>query len=161
MLIWQKYLKVLRQVSSTLPSSTSKYHILSNFKVSSTSNYQVIKILHQVPSTSTLLDSNPDIRNSWSDWCEMKRKAINRILGWLFYFALRSHPWPWLWSFSVTVWNSLISGWDGWLTWNKKDVSHPLMTMILTSVTVVGWVDVLDIVLGDLRRWCAIDINSF
>ena len=37
MLIWQKYLKVLGQVSSALPSSTSKY--------------QVLEILHQVQST--------------------------------------------------------------------------------------------------------------
>ena len=51
MLIWQKYLKVLGQVSSTLPSSTSKYQVLLNFKVSSTSKYQVPDILHQVPST--------------------------------------------------------------------------------------------------------------
>ena len=51
MLIWQKYLKVLGQVSSTLPSSTSKYQVLVNFKVSSTSKYQVLEILHQVPST--------------------------------------------------------------------------------------------------------------
>ena len=61
MLIWQKYLKVLGQVSSTLPSSTIKYQVLLYFKVSSTSKYQVLKILHQVPSTSTLLDPNPDI----------------------------------------------------------------------------------------------------
>ena len=59
MLIWQKYLKVLGQVLSTLPSSTSKYQVLLNFKMSSTSKYQVLKILHQVPSTSTLLDPNP------------------------------------------------------------------------------------------------------
>ena len=51
MLIWQKYLKVLGQVSSTLPSSTSKYQVLLNFKVSSTSKHQVLEILHQVPST--------------------------------------------------------------------------------------------------------------
>ena len=50
MLIWQKYLKVLGQVPSTLPSSTSKYQVLLNFKVSSTSKYQVLEILHQVPS---------------------------------------------------------------------------------------------------------------
>ena len=31
--------------------------------------------------------------------------------------------------------------WDGRLTWNEKDVSHPFMTMILTSVTMVGWMD--------------------
>ena len=51
MLIRQKYLKLLGQVSSTLPSSTSKYQVLLNFKVSSTSKYQVLEILHQVPST--------------------------------------------------------------------------------------------------------------
>ena len=65
MLIWQKYLKVLGQVSSTLPSSTSKYQVLLNFKVSSTSKHQVLEILHQVPSTSTLLDPNPDIDLFW------------------------------------------------------------------------------------------------
>ena len=32
--------------------------------------------------------------------------------------------------------------WDGRLTWNEKDVSHPFMTMILTNVTMVGWADV-------------------
>ena len=50
----------------------------------------------------------------------------NRILGWLYDFALWSHPSPWPWSFMVRVWNSLISGmgwlidmeqkgWPGWL----------------------------------------------
>ena len=34
--------------------------------------------------------------------------------------------------------------WGGWLTWNENDVSHPFMTMILTSVTMVGWADVPD-----------------
>ena len=33
---------------------------------------------------------------------------------------------------------------DGRLTWNEKDVSHPFMTMILTSMTMVGWADVPD-----------------
>ena len=42
--------------------------------------------------------------------------------------------------------------WGGWLTWNEKDVSHPFMTMILTSVTMVGWTDVLDSERGDFRR---------
>ena len=39
---------------------------------------------------------------------------------------------------------ALFQEWDGWLTWNEKDVSHPFMTMILTSVTMVGLVDVPD-----------------
>ena len=42
--------------------------------------------------------------------CEMKGKRINRILGWLYDFALWPHPWPWPWSFKVWVLNSLISG---------------------------------------------------
>ena len=33
---------------------------------------------------------------------------------------------------------ALSQEWDGRLTWKEKDVSHPLMTMILTSVTMVG-----------------------
>ena len=51
--------------------------------------------------------------------------------------------------------------WDGRLTWNEKYVSHPFMTMILTSVTMVGWADVLDSDWGDFRRWCAVDISSW
>ena len=39
---------------------------------------------------------------------------------------------------------ALSQEWDGRLTWNDKDVSHPFMTMILTSVTMVGWADVQD-----------------
>ena len=37
---------------------------------------------------------------------------------------------------------ALSQEWDGQLTWNIKDVSHPFMTMILTSVTMAGWADV-------------------
>ena len=37
---------------------------------------------------------------------------------------------------------ALSQEWDGRLTWNEKDESHPFMTMILTSVSLVGWVDV-------------------
>ena len=50
---------------------------------------------------------------------------------------------------------------DGWLTWNEKDVSHPFMTMILTSVTMVGWADAPDSDWGDFRRPRAIDISRF
>ena len=68
--------------------------------------------------------------NCWSDWCEMKGKQINRILGWLYDFGLWLHPWPWPLSFKVWVWNSLKSQeWDSQLTWNEKDVIHPFMTM--------------------------------
>ena len=49
---------------------------------------------------------------------------------------------------------------DGRLTWNEKDVGHPFMTLILTSVTMVGWVDVPDSDWGDFRRQCAVDISS-
>ena len=53
---------------------------------------------------------------------------------------------------------TLSQEWDGWLTWNEKDVSHPLMTMILTSVTMVGWADVLDSDQGDFRRRRAVNL---
>ena len=56
---------------------------------------------------------------------------------------------------------ALSQQWDGRLTWNKKDVSHPFMTMILTSVTMVGWEDVQDSDWGDFRRRCAVDISSW
>ena len=55
---------------------------------------------------------------------------------------------------------ALSQEWDGRLTWNKKDVSHPFMTMILTSVTMVGWADVLDNDRGDFKRRRAVDISS-
>ena len=50
---------------------------------------------------------------------------------------------------------------DSRLTWNKNDASHSFMTMILTSVTMVGWTDVLDNDRGDFRRRRAVDISSF
>ena len=56
---------------------------------------------------------------------------------------------------------ALSQEWDGQLTWNEKDVSHPFMTMILTSVTMMGWADVPDSDWGDFRRRRAVDISSF
>ena len=56
---------------------------------------------------------------------------------------------------------ALSQEWGGRLTWNEKDLSHPFMTMILTSVTMVGWADVPDSDRGDFRRHRAIDISSF
>ena len=50
--------------------------------------------------------------------------------------------------------------WDSRLTWNERDVSHPFMTMILTSVTMVGWADAPDSDWGDFRRRRAVDISS-
>ena len=44
---------------------------------------------------------------------------------------------------------------------NEKYASHPFMTMILTSVTMVGWADVPDSDRGDFRRRRAVDISSF
>ena len=55
---------------------------------------------------------------------------------------------------------ALSQEWDSRLTWNKKDVSHPFMTMILTSVTMLGWADVPDSDWGDFRRRRAVDISS-
>ena len=55
---------------------------------------------------------------------------------------------------------TLSQEWHVRLTWNEKDGSHPFMTMILTSVTVVGWVDVPDRDRGDFRRGRVVDISS-
>ena len=51
--------------------------------------------------------------------------------------------------------------WGGWLTWNEKDMSHPFMTMILTSVTMVGWADVPDSDRGDFKLRLIVDISSW
>ena len=53
---------------------------------------------------------------------------------------------------------ALSQEWDGRLTWNEKDVSHSFMTMILTSVTMVGWADVPD---SDFRSRRSVDISSY
>ena len=65
----------------------------------------------------------------------------------------------------VEVWRlkseiALSQEWDDRLTWNEKDVSHPFMTMILTSVTMLGWADVPDSDWGDFRRRRAVDISN-
>ena len=54
---------------------------------------------------------------------------------------------------------ALSQEWDGRLTWNEKDVSHPFMTMILTNVTMVGLADVPDSDRGDFW-WHAVYISS-
>ena len=56
---------------------------------------------------------------------------------------------------------ALSQEWDGRLTWNEKDVSHPFMTMIFINLTMVGWADVPDSDWGDFKRWRALDISSF
>ena len=56
---------------------------------------------------------------------------------------------------------ALSQEWDGRLTCNEKDISHPFMTMILTTVIMVGWADVLDSARGDFRRRHAVDISIF
>ena len=100
---------------------------------------------------------NISLRNCWSDWCEIIMGWVNMILGWLYDLPLWPHPWSWSWS---SISRSESQEWDGRLTWNKKDVSHPFMTM--TSVTMVGWwVDLPDRDWGDFRRRRAIDISSF
>ena len=56
---------------------------------------------------------------------------------------------------------ALSQEWDGRLTWNEKGVSHPFMTMILTSVTMLGWANVTDSDRGDFRCRRSVDISSF
>ena len=86
----------------------------------------------------------------------MKRKQIHRIQGRL--------PFDHIHDLDLGVSRSefelaLSQEWDGRLTWNEKDVSHPFMTMILTSVTMVGWADVPDSDQGDFRRQDGVDIS--
>ena len=50
--------------------------------------------------------------------------------------------------------------WGCRLTLNEKDVSHQFMTMMLTSVTMVWWVDVPDSEQGDFRRRRAVNKSS-
>ena len=57
---------------------------------------------------------------------------------------------------------ALSQEWGGRLTMNEKDVSrHPIITMILSCVTMVGWADVPDSDRGDFRCRRAVDISSF
>ena len=56
---------------------------------------------------------------------------------------------------------ALSQEWSGWLIWNEKDVRHPIMIMILTSVTMGGLADVPDSDGGDFRRRRAVAISSF
>ena len=62
------------------------------------------------------------LRNCWSDWCEMKMKWVNMILGRLYDLALWPHPWPWPWSwnFKVKVSNSSISGMGRLINMERK-----------------------------------------
>ena len=83
------------------------------------------------------------------------------ILGRLHDLALWPHPWPWPWSSRSESEIALSQELDCRLTWNEKDVSHPFMTMISTSVTMVGWADVPDSDWGDFKRWRAIDISTW
>ena len=102
------------------------------------------------------------LRNCWSDWCERKRGQL--IWCWANYMTL-----PFDHTHDLDLWVeisrseseiALSHEWDGQLTWNEKDASHPFLTMILMIVTMVGWADVPDSDWGDLRRWCAVDISS-
>ena len=74
----------------------------------------------------------PYLRNSWSDWCETKRRCICWILGEPCDHDLWPHPWPWPCSFKVKIWNRFIWGKGGWLTWNERHVSWSFMTMTVT-----------------------------
>ena len=64
------------------------------------------------------------LKNSWADWCEMKRKYMKWMLGHLYDLDLWPYPWPWPWIFMVKFWNISISGMLGWFIWKEKDVSQ-------------------------------------
>ena len=64
----------------------------------------------------------------------MKRKQNNRMMGGLYDLAFyHTHDLDLGVSRSKSE-KALSLVWDSWLTWNRKDVSHPFMTMILISV---------------------------
>ena len=91
------------------------------------------------------------LRNCWSDWCEMKRKRINRILGWLYYFVLdlgvsrsesetASREWDgrltWMWVIHSWPWYWLVWPWWGGrmyriVTGVISDVSVPSTYLVL------------------------------
>ena len=75
-----------------------------------------------------------------SDWCEMKRKWVKMILGRLYD---HNHDLDLGDSRSESE-IALSQELGGRMTLNDKDLSHPFMTMMLTSVTMVGWADVPD-----------------
>ena len=92
----------------------------------------------------------------------MKRKGINRILGQKLYDLTFHHTHDLDLGVSRSESEITLSQeWDGRLTWNKKDVCHAFMTMILTNVTMVGWADVPNCDQGDFRFQRAVDISSF
>ena len=84
------------------------------------------------------ISKKPYLRNCWSDWREMKRKRINRILGWLYDLDLWPHPWPWPWSFKVRVGKSLISGMGMPTDMEQKGCESSIDHGILTSATIWG-----------------------
>ena len=82
-----------------------------------------------------------NFRNSCISWIvgliDVKWKGSESIGYWADYMTL---PFDHIHDLDFGVCNSLIS-WMVRLTWNKKDVSHPFMTMILISVIMVcGWI---------------------
>ena len=106
----------------------------------------------------------------WNDWCETKGSAL--VEYWAQYVALAfdlTHDLD-LGCFKVKLRSSSFSGIVGlvdvkWkrseLLWYWADcMTCPFMTMILTSVTMVGWADVPDSDWGDFIRRRAVDISS-
>ena len=78
------------------------------------------------------------------------------ILGQLCEFSLRLYLWPWHRYFKVKIWNSLMSGIGRPTDLNERGVSQSLMTLTMTSVTMVGCMDVLD-----FRCQRAVNTSSF
>ena len=94
------------------------------------------------------------LRSCWSDWYEMKRKQINKILGWLYDLALLTTPSE----FEIALSHNGTADWHG-----RKRMwgVHSWPWYIDFSVTMVGWVDVPDSDRGDFRCQRAVDIFSF
>ena len=127
------------------------YYVTSTFYLTHDLDWGCFKVKFRNSSISEI---------AWLMWNE--KEANYKILGQPCDFALWPHPWSWLSSFKVKVWNSLISGigspvdmeWKGYKSFVRDhDIDF--------CVTMVGCVDVPDSDPGDFRRRRAVDISSW
>ena len=79
------------------------------------------------------------LRNSWSDWCEIRRKQSSWKMNQLCDFALWSYTWHRSLIFMVTFNIALFHEWESQLTWNEIYVNRPFMAMTVTSGWPCGW----------------------
>ena len=70
----------------------------------------------------------PNLRNGWSDWCEMKRKCIGWILGIICDLDLWPHSWPWPWMFQGQISKLLYlrNCWSDWCEMKRNQINRIL-----------------------------------